>query len=130
MSTNDYFEEIGAWPQGAHKIDIAYAWGFALSVVLTFVAYLLVVHHALFGTELTVTLLGLAFVQCVIQLVCFLHLGGEKSSRARFIALLAAAVIVLIVMSGSLWIMFTLNQRMMPSTDQMEQYMDDQGGGF
>jgi hypothetical protein len=37
-------------------------------------------------------------------------------------------VIVGILLSGSIWIMFTLDQRMMPDAAQMTQYMDTQAG--
>jgi heme/copper-type cytochrome/quinol oxidase subunit 4 len=58
----------------------------------------------------------------------FLHLAGRGASRERLAIFAAALFIVAILVSGSLWIMFTLNGRMMPDTAQMEQYMNDQSG--
>jgi cytochrome o ubiquinol oxidase subunit IV len=128
MSTNDYFEKIGAWPEGSTKILRAYVVGFVLSLVLTFIAYFIVTHPSMPHNGILVALLALACVQFGVQVVCFLHLGKETSSRERLIVLSAAILIVLILVSGSLWIMFTLNQRMGMDPAQMEQYMNDQEG--
>ena len=37
-------------------------------------------------------------------------------------------LVILILIAGSIWIMFSLNARMMPGTMQMEQYMQSQQG--
>lgn len=123
---SDYFEEIGAWPSSAH-LARAYIVGFALSLIATIAAYALVVAHALPTATLFGAIFILAFAQLLVQLVCFLHLG-IKGTRMRALALFVALVIVSILVIGSLWIMATLNNRMMPSQDQMMQYMQDQTG--
>lgn len=128
MSGNTYFEEIGVWPEKSGKIIRAYVIGYALSILLTLAAYFLVVHEALPREFLFGTIIFLALAQFVVQLVCFLHLSTERSARERLVVLCCASIIVLILVSGSLWIMITLNGRMMPNTAQMEQYMDDQSG--
>jgi cytochrome o ubiquinol oxidase operon protein cyoD len=127
MDTHTYFEDIGAWPRGA-RVARAYAAGFVLSVALTLAAYVLAVHAQLSGEPLVASLVALALLQFVVQVVCFLHLGKGEGSRERLIVLGAGVVVVSILVSGSLWIMFTLNGRMMPSTAQMEQYMNNQEG--
>jgi cytochrome o ubiquinol oxidase subunit IV len=106
----------------------AYVIGFLLSVAFTIFAYLLITNHMVSGVAAVVILIALAIAQFATQVICFLHLGSERASRDRLIVLLAAILIVLILVSGSVWIMFSLNARMMPSTAQMEQYMSDQGG--
>ncbi|HUO50427.1 MAG TPA: cytochrome C oxidase subunit IV family protein [Candidatus Paceibacterota bacterium] len=123
---NDYFAEIGAWPHGSH-LARAYVIGFLLSLLATIAAYALVVQHALSGEMLFGAIFVLAFAQLLVQLVCFLHLGAS-GTRMRTVALLVALAIVSILVIGSLWIMSTLNNRMMPSQDQMTQYMQDQTG--
>ena len=127
MSSNNYFEEIGAWPH-AGKLMRAYAIGLVLSLALTFGAYFIAVHHVLPQLSLMIALIILACAQFAVQLMCFLHLGKETASRERLIILSSATLIVLILVSGSLWIMFHLNLRMMANPTQMEQYMDDQQG--
>ncbi len=128
MNTYHYFEDIGAWPQGSRTLLGAYAIGFVLSLLLTLTAYFLAVHVAVPQGLVIVVLILLACTQFAVQILCFLHVGGKHASRDRLIALGFAVLVVLILVSGSLWIMFTLNGRMMPDTAQMEQYMQNQEG--
>jgi cytochrome o ubiquinol oxidase operon protein cyoD len=128
MSMNTYFEDIAGWPRGSRTLPYLYATGFICSLILTLAAYFLAVHSVLPYWVVISALILLAFVQFAIQLICFLHLGKGRGSRDRLIVLCCALVIVVILVSGSLWIMFNLNQRMMPTTPQMEQYMQDQEG--
>jgi cytochrome o ubiquinol oxidase operon protein cyoD len=125
-----YFEEIGAWPHG--KVSVAYITGLLFSIIFTVAAYLIATNHELLFSlsyPVVVTLiLMLAVAQFVAQLIFFLHLGREPESRTRLMILGFTLVIVAILVSGSIWIMFTLNQRMMPSNAEMEQYMQDQTG--
>lgn len=121
-----YFEEIGAWPR-SHSIAGAYVTGFIISLLLTFVAYMLVVQRTLPYATLIAAILLAAFLQFVVQVYCFLHIGG-KGTRDRLVTLGFATLIIAILVSGSLWIMFSLNGRMMPDEAQMEQYMNDQVG--
>lgn len=125
---NNYFEEIGLWPNESGKIIRAYVIGFVLSLALTLIAYWLTVTGQLPYNTALVVLIILALAQFVTQIVCFLHLGGKHSSGERLFILGGACLVVLILVSGSLWIMFTLNGRMMPDSAQMEQYMNDQEG--
>jgi cytochrome o ubiquinol oxidase operon protein cyoD len=127
MKHSSYFEEIGAWPR-SHKIARAYVVGFVLSLALTLLAYSLAVQHSLPQQEFAGIVALLALVQFAVQLYCFLHLGSESGSRERLLVLGAAVLIVGILISGSLWIMFSLNGRMTPDSGQMQQYMNDQGG--
>jgi len=107
---------------------LTYVTGFILSVALTLAAYFLATQHMLSPELLIAGIVALAAIQFIVQMVCFLHLGTGVESRERFIVLCFAAVIVVILVGGSLWIMNNLNNRMMPTTAQMEQYMDNQTG--
>jgi cytochrome o ubiquinol oxidase operon protein cyoD len=68
---------------------------------------------------------ALALFQFAVQAVLFLHLG-QNARLWNVIAFVFAAVIIGIVVGGSLWIMFSLNGRMMPSEGDMVQYMQTQ----
>jgi cytochrome o ubiquinol oxidase operon protein cyoD len=127
INPRTYFEEIGIWPRGS-RIAMAYVTGFILSLLLTFAAYALVVHAVLSARDAIIALLLLACLQFLVQMTCFLHLSKGTISRDRLIVFCCAGVVVLILISGSLWIMLSLNARMMPSTTQMEQYMNVQTG--
>lgn len=107
---------------------INYATGFILSLVLTIGAYMLAVQHTFSYLPLLIILLALACAQFAVQIVFFLHLGADTASRDRLIVLAGTSFVVLILVSGSVWIMLSLNQRMMPDAQQMEQYMASQPG--
>jgi cytochrome o ubiquinol oxidase operon protein cyoD len=106
----------------------SYIIGFILSLILTLFAYYIVTQHIVTEQTALITIVVLAALQFIVQMMCFLHLGTRASSRDRLIVLGFAGVIVTILVVGSLWIMNNLNNRMMPTTDQMEQYMSDQTG--
>jgi cytochrome o ubiquinol oxidase operon protein cyoD len=130
MRTNPstYFEDIGAWPKGSRAIGTAYLTGFLLSLICTAGAYFLATRHLLSGVEAMVALSLFACLQCFVQIVCFFHLGAEAASRSRLVMLAWAALLIFILVSGSIWIMRSLNDRMMPDTGAMMRYMDAQTG--
>ncbi|HEV3245389.1 MAG TPA: cytochrome o ubiquinol oxidase subunit IV [Candidatus Paceibacterota bacterium] len=123
----NYFEDIGALPR-SHNVVAAYVVGFVLSLLLTLLAYALVVQNALPHQMLIAAIIAAALLQFIVQVYCFLHLDGQQGSRDRLIVFGFAALVVGILVSGSLWIMFSLNGRMMPDPAQMEQYMNNEGG--
>ena len=86
-----------------------YVIGFALSIVLTLIAYALVVNEVWSSNVLIAVIIGLAIVQLFVQLVFFLHLGRESKPRWNLIVLTFAVIVVVIVVLGSLWIMQNLN---------------------
>ena len=112
----------------------AYVAGFILSLFLTLAAYILAsMHissdHSIISHEILIpAVLGLAFVQLVVQLFFFLHLGGRSGSRWKLGMFIATFSFVLIVVGGSIWIMNHLNYNMTPA--QIDQYMQDQQGAF
>jgi cytochrome o ubiquinol oxidase operon protein cyoD len=116
-----------------HKGTItSYIIGFILSLVLTFAAFIPVFlhqtsHHLSFSHELLLPLIiGLAFIQLVVQLVFFLHLGRESKPYFNLIFLFVTAGMIFIVVVGSLWIMTHLNYNMSP--EKMNTYlMKDEG---
>lgn len=103
------------------NLAITYTIGFGLSLLLTIVPYLLVVNERLSGNWLIAVVLGLAIVQLAIQLIYFLHLGSEKKPRWNLMVFGFMALIVLIVVIGSLWIMSNLNYNLHPI--QAEKYI-------
>lgn len=98
-----------------------YVIGFILSLILTLVAYFLAAGNIMSGWALVFTVGSLAFVQVVIQLVFFLHIGEEPAPRLNFIVFLFMVLIVLIIVVGSIWIMYHLDYQMIPdSTGKMK----------
>jgi cytochrome o ubiquinol oxidase subunit IV len=108
----------------------SYATGFLLSILLTVAAYLVVVGFPQSPQAVIITIACLGIVQAVVQLHFFLHLG--KSSRPRWNILVFAFMVILliVIVLGSLWIMFALNDRVMPTAREMEEYMLRESGMY
>ncbi len=91
--------------------------GFILSIILIISAYRIVTHDHLSEGLLTLTLVALALMQAVIQLVCFLHLGLETKPHWNMLMFLFTVMVILIVLGGSLWIMNNLEYNLMPKME-------------
>jgi cytochrome o ubiquinol oxidase operon protein cyoD len=109
--------------QSIKKEVFTYVIGFVLAVILTLIAYFTTVNHILTGATLVTTLMILAAVQLMVQLVFFLHLGRDKSARWNVASFYFMMMVLVIVVLGSLWIMHNLNYNMMMTPEQMNEYM-------
>jgi cytochrome o ubiquinol oxidase operon protein cyoD len=89
-----------------------YVIGFILSLVLTLTAFLIVSKHGIHGNALIFSLAGLALIQFLVQLVFFLHMDSEPKPRWNLTALFFAVTVIVILVAGSLWIMYHLNYNM------------------
>lgn len=88
----------------------SYVIGFVLSVSLTLVAFGLVLIDKMSYWAAVFAILVLAVIQLFVQLYYFLHLNDESRPRVKLQTFLSAAVTVLIVVFGSLWIMQNLSR--------------------
>ncbi len=82
--------------------------GFVLSLFCTIAAYYIAEENLFRAPVVLVAILG--FVQTIVQLVFFFHLGIEEKPRWNFILFLFMALVVFLVIGGSLWIMNNLNK--------------------
>ncbi len=120
----------------SHATPGSYISGFILSVIVTLAAYVLVQNqtsgsHALFAHPFVIGAISvLALIQFMVQMYFFLHLGQETQPRWKLMVLFFMITIVLIIVSGSIWIMYNLNNRMEPTQNQINNYMQSQGGGM
>lgn len=106
----------------------SYVLGFVFAVLLTLIAYFMVVNHALSGGALIGAIMGLAAVQLLVQLFFFLHFGQEKDSTWNQAIFYFMLLVLVIIVGGTLWIMYHLNYNMMTmSPDQMDHHMLKQG---
>jgi len=64
------------------------------------------------GTILAVVIVT-AVIQVLVHLYYFLHLSTSTDQRWNLVAIIFSAVIILIVVVGSIWIMWNLNYNMM-----------------
>jgi cytochrome o ubiquinol oxidase operon protein cyoD len=106
----------------------SYVIGFILSVGLTLIAYFGVTQHWFTSGSPAIALLCLALVQFAVQLFFFLHIGRETKPRWKLLMLFFAILFVMIVIIGSIWVMYSLNYRMTP--DRINQYLKQQDGGI
>ena len=89
--------------------------GFILSIILVLAAYRIATYYHLTNWHLTLTLFVFAILQMLIQLVFFLHLGlGESKPHWNVISFLFMVLVIVVVIGGSLWIMYNLNYNLMP----------------
>jgi cytochrome o ubiquinol oxidase operon protein cyoD len=94
-----------------------YMTGFILSIILTAIPFWLVMGKV-FEKPGTTALVILAFaaVQIVVHMVYFLHMNTRSEGGWTMLALIFTIVLVVITLSGSLWVMYHLNTNMMPPT--------------
>lgn len=111
---------------------VSYAVGFISSVILTVIAYALVVNDTIVrawtAPIVAIVIAILASLQLIVQLIFFMHLSEERRPRWKLMSFVFAFVILGIIVFGSLWIMFDLNDRMMMSPTEMIKYMNKQTG--
>lgn len=134
MSHTTDKQAVGDKRQDAGQGTLAtYTLGFVFSIALTMTAFVLVEVHVHYAHEvlshhfLIPMILSLAVVQLFVQLVFFLHLDRESRPRWNLMLAVFAALVVLIVVIGSLWIMSNLNYRMMSSQAEIDKYLQSQG---
>jgi cytochrome o ubiquinol oxidase subunit IV len=103
-----------------HATRKGYVTGFILSVLLTAIPFWLVMAKVVDRPAVTgALLLGLAAVQIVVHMVYFLHMNAKSEGGWSLLALIFTLVLVVIALSGSLWVMYHLNENMMPSMPDM-----------
>ena len=93
---------------------LGYLVGFGLAVLLTVVSFFIANTTLVWAPSIPIALGVLAVAQMGVHLVFFLHIGTGPDSTNNVMALAFGVLIVLLVMSGSLWIMSHLNANMMP----------------
>ena len=99
----------------AHGSFRSYMTGFVLSVVLTAIPFWLVMGDALGNSTTTAIVIMLfAAAQIVVHMIYFLHMNTRSEGGWSMMALIFTVVIVVIMLAGSLWVMYHLNSNMMP----------------
>jgi cytochrome o ubiquinol oxidase subunit IV len=100
---------------GLHLTLDGYLIGFGLSVILTAIPFGLVMSGVLESknaTAFAITILAVA--QIIVHMVYFLHLDPRSEGGWNLMALIFTAVILIIALTGSLWIIYHLQQNMAP----------------
>jgi cytochrome o ubiquinol oxidase operon protein cyoD len=109
---HDAHDETG----GIHATFRGYMTGFVLSVILTAIPFWLVMGKVFSPTTITIVILALGMVQILVHMVYFLHMDSKIEQGWSMMALVFTLIMVVITLSGSLWVMYHLNTNTMPVT--------------
>lgn len=92
-----------------------YLTGFVLAVILTIIPFWLVMGHVIDNRTVTIFIvLALAAIQICVHIVYFLHLDTRSEGGWNMLAFIFSAVLVIIVLGASIWVMYHENTNMMP----------------
>ncbi|MFL6600258.1 MAG: cytochrome o ubiquinol oxidase subunit IV [Steroidobacteraceae bacterium] len=101
-----------------------YVTGFVAAVILTAIPFWLVMGRTFGSASITAAvILAFAAVQIVVHMVYFLHMSPKSEGGWNLLALLFTVMLVVIALSGSLWVMYHLNHNMMPGSMQNMHHM-------
>lgn len=116
---HDHHDAHGHDDDGGYHFSVkGYVVGFLLSVLLTAIPFWLVMAKVLPTPGMTAgVILGFAAVQIVVHMIYFLHMNAKIEGGWSMLALIFTAAIVIIMLAGSIWVMYHLNTNMMPVHD-------------
>lgn len=98
-----------------HGSKKSYLVGFALSGVLTFIPFWLVMARPIADPGLIMILISLfAVAQILVHTICFLHVNTSGEGGWTLLAYIFTGILLIITIAGSMWIMFHLNSNLMP----------------
>jgi len=101
-------EHVGTYAQDFRS----YCIGGLLALVLTGMAFGLVIFEILPHFERLVALAVLAVTQIIVHFRYFLHIGWQ-SHRDDLQLVLFTSLILFLMVGGTIWILFNLHERMM-----------------
>ncbi|SHE72655.1 cytochrome bo3 quinol oxidase subunit 4 [Microbulbifer donghaiensis] len=89
-----------------------YAAGYVLALLLTAIPFGLAATNLVPRATALAIIAIAAILQILVHLRYFLHLRLRATAPERILALAFAGILILIMIGGSLWIMFDLHHRM------------------
>jgi cytochrome o ubiquinol oxidase subunit IV len=93
---------------------VGYLVGFVLAVGLSVVSFYIARSTLVWAPSIPIALSVLALAQMGVHLVFFLHITSGPDSINNVLALAFGLLIVVLLVFGSLWIMYHLNHNMLP----------------
>ena len=97
-----------------------YLIGLGLATLLTMVSFFIAQTTLVWQPSIPVALAVLAIAQMGVHLVFFLHITTGPDNVNNVMALAFGVLIVLLIITGSLWIMAHVNHNMMPMDQLMQ----------
>ena len=119
-------------PPNYRREHFRYAYAYLLAAGLTLLAFMLVEGRMMAGKALAIALLAAAAAQLYIQSRYFLHLDETSHTpRWKLASYLFTWLTLLIVVVGSLWVVYNMNYNMgMGPTEMLDYMMDQNSKGF
>lgn len=124
MSSTDDYQPLhggdhapGDEPVGRHEIAegvVGYLVGLGLAILLTASSFFIAGTSLVWHPSIPIALVVLAVAQIGVHLVFFLHITTGPDNFNNILALAFGVLIVFLIMVGSLWIMYNMNQNMAP----------------
>ena len=106
--------------EASHGSFKSYMIGFVLSVILTVIPFWLVMAKVFSDSTVTIAIVMiLGAIQIVVHMIYFLHMDTKSEGGWNIMALIFTVVLVVIALSGSMWVMYHLNANMMPMSPDM-----------
>lgn len=101
-------------PHDSRREEIrSYVTGYGLALVLTGAAFASVHWQGFVPATTFIIVLGLALVQTAVHFRFFLHVSLRRSARDDLLLILFSTLIVILMVSGTLVVLFNLRERMM-----------------
>jgi cytochrome o ubiquinol oxidase operon protein cyoD len=106
--------DVVATQYGTGKKTVkSYVTGLVLSLIFTFLAFWVVTDHSLPTAAIYIALTVFAVLQLIAQMYFFLRMSASNSeARWNLMPFIFIVLIVLILVFGTLWIMYNLNYNM------------------
>ncbi len=110
-----------------HKLVSAtssqYIKGYIASMAITGLAFYLAMNYSVKEPEVILSIVGLALVQLIVQLRFFIHLDHETGVKWNKVIFSFMALVVFVIVAGSLWIMFNLDYHHEMTPQETEHYL-------
>lgn len=91
----------------------SYLVGFILAVILTIIPFAVVMNGSFSKETMILTVAFFAILQIFVHLKYFLHLDFSKQSRSRTLSFLFTALVIVMLVGLSIWIIYSANYLMM-----------------
>lgn len=97
-----------------------YLLGLGLAALLTAASFWSLDEHVIYGPGIVMALIVFGLAQVGVHLVFFLHLTTSPDNTNNALALAFGVLIVSLIFFGSIWVMYHLNDNMIPVKALME----------
>ena len=91
-----------------------YLIGLIICIFLTVIAFWVVMAEQFSRETILITIFSAACLQFLVQVICFLRLNTQtEQSKINVMSFIFTGVILIVIVIGSLWIMWSTNYYMM-----------------